>query len=130
MLKGCRALPQAVKRTKVSRANARFLSSGRAAPAVNTALRAATPLARQATVGQSKVLSSVGGGEHIHLSAFLPSSSHAGCSVSSMLTICFSSLPTKFLFFHCYCTQPAPMLLRQQLERDKLDRLLRLLVLS
>lgn len=32
--RGCRAVPQAVRRTKVQRANARFLSSGRAAPAL------------------------------------------------------------------------------------------------
>lgn len=32
--RGCRAVPQAVRRTKVQRANARFLSTGRAAPAL------------------------------------------------------------------------------------------------
>lgn len=44
MLKGCRTLPQAARRTKVQRANARFLSSGRVAavaPALSAAARAA-----------------------------------------------------------------------------------------
>jgi len=44
MLKGCRSLPQAARRTKVSRANARFLSTGRVAavaPALSAAARAA-----------------------------------------------------------------------------------------
>lgn len=39
MLRGCRAVPQAVRRTKVQRANARFLSSGKAAPAALVAAR-------------------------------------------------------------------------------------------
>ena len=70
MLRGCRAVPQAVRRTKVQRANARFLSSGKAAPAIVNAARNANKIAPQSQ-RQGVQMSKAGEGgseilEHTH----------------------------------------------------------------